>query len=114
MEINGENYCVTYDPKTATVTCQGALRLYGSAGYMAIVDLFNQVADQRPAQIILNLEGLQFLNSSGINAFSKFVIKVRNLKTSQLIVKGTNEFSWQSKSLVNLQRLMPEIRLELE
>jgi hypothetical protein len=114
MEINGENYRVMYDPKTATLTCQGSLRLYGSAGYTAIVDLFNQIADQKPPTITLNLEGLQFLNSSGINAFSKFVIRVRNLKISQLVVKGTNQFSWQSKSLINLQRLMPEIHLELE
>jgi hypothetical protein len=112
MEVNGENYRVTYDPQTATLTCQGSLRLYGSTGYTSIVDLFNKVADQKPPTIILNLQELQFLNSSGINAFSKFVIRVRNLKTSQLIIRGTNQIFWQSKSLSNLQRLMPDLKLE--
>lgn len=114
MEVNGENYRVTYDPKTATLTCQGSLRLYGATGYVSIVDLFNKVADQKPSTITLNLQDLQFLNSSGINALSKFVIRVRNYKTSKLLVKGTNQFSWQPKSLTNLQRLMPDLHLEIE
>jgi hypothetical protein len=114
MEVTGENYRVTYDPTTATITCQGALRLYGSTGYAAIVELFNTAADQRSPTLKLNLEGLQFLNSSGINAFSKFVIRVRNYNVSKLIVQGAQRYLWQSKSLLNLQRLMPEIILEMK
>ncbi len=114
MEIKGENYNVSYEPTTATITCQGSLRLYGSGGYMDVAELFNKIADQQPETITLNLHGLQFLNSSGINAFSKFVIRVRNHETSQLVVRGTHRFPWQSKSLKNLQRLMPNLKLELE
>lgn len=114
MEISGENYRVTYDPKMATVTCEGSLRLYGASGYSSIVELFNKAADQKAATLRLNLQNLQFLNSSGINALSKFVIRVRNNKTSKLIVQGTDAYPWQSKSLTNLQRLMPEIQLEMK
>lgn len=112
MEISGETYRVAYEPANATITCEGSLRLYGAAGYASIVDLFNKAADQKSPTIKLNLEGLQFLNSSGINALSKFVIRVRNNKHSKLVVQGTSRFPWQSKSLTNLQRLMPEIELE--
>lgn len=113
MEITGENYRVIYDPKTAVITCEGSLRLYGATGYASIVDLFNKAADQKASKLVLNLEALQFLNSSGINALSKFVIRVRNNRVSRLIVQGSNQFPWQSKSLTNLQRLMPEIELEM-
>jgi hypothetical protein len=113
MEVSGEEYRVTFDPRSATITCQGSLRLYGTTGYSSVVELLNTAADQKPSTITLNLEKLKFLNSSGINAFSKFVIRVRNHKASQLVIQGTHLFPWQSKSLKNLQRLMPELKLEL-
>ncbi len=114
MEISGENYSVTYDSATATITCKGSLRLYGAAGYASVADLFSNVANEKPAVITLRVNELQFLNSSGINAFSKFVINVRNNNVSKLIVEGSHQYSWQSKSLKNLQRLMPDLELKLE
>jgi hypothetical protein len=114
MEVNGETYRVAYDQSTATLHCEGSLRLYGAEGYTEIVNLFNDVAEQKPELLTLDLKQLQFLNSSGINALSKFVIKVRNLKASRLVVKGSHQFPWQSKSLKNLQRLMPDLTLQFD
>ena len=114
MEVTGENYRVTYDLASGTITCQGSLRLYGSTGYASVVELFTKVADQKSPVITMNLEGLQFLNSSGINAFSKFIIRVRNHKVSKLVIQGTHRVLWQSKSLESLQRLMPEMIVEMK
>ncbi len=114
MEVKGENYCVRYDEETSVIVCEGSLRLYGASGYEDIVKLFNEVADNKPTAITLNLQDLQFLNSSGINAISKFVIKVRNHKTSEITVLGASKFPWQMKSLKNLQRLMPSLSLVIE
>lgn len=113
MEIQGENYSVIYDNSTATITCSGTLRLYGKDGYQPIVDLLDQVADEKPEMITLDLRDLQFLNSAGINTFSKFVIRVRNDQVSGISVKGSAQFPWQAKSLKNLQRLMPSLSLEI-
>ncbi len=112
MEIKCENYSVIYDSSTATINCEGTLRLYGSEGYADILELFDKILEQKPETITLNLKGLQFLNSSGINMLSKFVIKVRNQNISRLIVHGTEQYPWQGKSLKNLQRLMPSLKLE--
>ncbi len=114
MEISGENYSVVYDPSNATITCKGSLRLYGTEGYAEVMALFNEVVEQDPDTITLKLHDLQFLNSSGINTLSKFVIQVRNQKGSHLVVRGTHKFPWQGKSLKNLQRLMPDLQLVLE
>lgn len=114
MEILGEGYRIAYNPSTATVTCDGSLRLLGSAGYTDIIEFFDGVAAQRPKKIIIELQNLKFLNSSGINALSKFVIKIREQKSSQIVVRGSKKFPWQSKSLINLQRLMPELQLDIE
>lgn len=113
MEIKGPQYQVTYDPNPEMITCQGSFRLRGSE-YAPITQLLNQVADKKPEMITLNLKNLKFLNSSGINMLSKFVIRVRKQKASSITVQGNQEFPWQRKSLKNLRRLMPTLKLELK
>lgn len=112
--INGEGYEISYDPESITIFCKGTLRLYGSEGYAEMRNLFQTVADQKPELITLDIQELQFLNSSGINTIAKFVITVRNLEASKMVVRGSSQYSWQKKSLKNLVRLMPSLTLELE
>ena len=114
MEIKTEDYTIAYDKATATVTCEGSLRLNGMAEYEPIVQLLVGVAELEPPTITLNLCNLEFLNSSGINVLSKFVIKVRQKKNIQMVVCGSKSIPWQGKSLKNLQRLMPSLTLELQ
>jgi len=114
MEIKTENYRVWYDSTTTTVSCRGSLRLSGMSEYEPIVKLLNSVVEDGPTEIALNLRELEFLNSSGINVLSKFVIRVRQHKTIDMIVRGSKKIPWQGKSLKNLQRLMPSLQLEWE
>lgn len=114
MEVKGENYQVLYDQDSATITCAGTLRLYGKDGYEPIVNLLTRAAEDQAPKITLDVSELQFLNSAGINTISKFVIQVRNQKKSQIVVKGSASFPWQTKSLKNLERLMPGLVLEID
>ncbi len=113
MEIKTEDYRIYYDPDTKIVICQGSLRLSGTEEYAPIVKLLNNLADQEPPKITLDLRELEFLNSSGINVLSKFVIKVRQQGNIQMVLQGSKNIPWQGKSLKNLQRLMPSLQLEL-
>lgn len=113
-EIKTEDYSIYYDQAKESVICQGSLRLSGMEEYAPIVALLNQVADQEPPTLTLNLRQLEFLNSSGINMLSKFVINVRQKGHIQMVVQGSNNIPWQGKSLKNLQRLMPSLTLEWE
>ena len=114
MEIKGENYNVSYDENTCSVRFSGALRLTGLKDYGHILNLLNDIADKEPSKIILNLQELDFLNSSGISMLSKFVIGMRKRKSIEVIVLGSRQIPWQGKSLKNLQRLMPGLRLDLQ
>lgn len=114
MEIKGDNYSVGYDLDTTTIKFEGSLRLNGMEQYNPIVDLLNQVAETNPEKIILNLRGLEFLNSSGINILSKFTINIRKKKTIQMVLQASDKIPWQGKSLKNLQRLLPSLQLEIE
>lgn len=112
MEIVKPEYHVRYDEASATVSCGGSFRLNGDE-YKAILELLLKAADANPALLTLNVQELQFLNSSGINTLSKFILHVRNRKASQVVVHGSARFPWQEKSLVNLQRLLPTLKLEI-
>jgi len=116
MEIKTGDYSISYDNITSTINCQGSFRLGGAEEYTPIANLCNQVADfePTPAIIRLNLRQLTFLNSSGINMLSKFIIRVREKESIQVVVQGSQKIPWQGKSLKNLQRLMPSLQLEWE
>jgi hypothetical protein len=114
MEIKTEDYNIWYDAAAKAVICQGSLRLGGMEDYTPIEQLLEDVVAQQPQNLTLNLKGLKFLNSSGINLLSKFVIKARQRKNMQLVVRGSTNIPWQGKSLKNLQRLLPSLELEWE
>jgi hypothetical protein len=114
LDIRTDDYEVRYDETTHTVTCVGSFRLGGVEEYAPITQILNQVAAQGPETLTLDLSGLRFLNSSGINVLSKFVIGIRQKGTIGLVVLGSKEIPWQGKSLVNLKRLMPALTLKLE
>ena len=113
MEIKTEDYQICYDIATGTVNFVGSLRLSGPEEYAPIVQLLGNVADVEPTKITLNLQQLEFLNSSGINMISKFIIEMRKKTVVQMAVQGSQRIAWQGKSLKNFQRLMPALQLEL-
>lgn len=117
MEINCQDYQVAYDKDALTVTLQGELALMGMGEYPPIAKLLSQALDdatqQQSEYLTLDLRNLKFLNSSGINIISKFVIKVRRAKGVKMIIKGSDSIPWQEKSLVNLKRLLPSMVVEI-
>jgi hypothetical protein len=114
MEINGQDYQIRFTEETSTIVCKGRLRLAGLEEYQPIIQFLDETLHAHPALLILDLTGLDYLNSSGINVLLKFVLKVRQQNNTQLTVLGSSEIPWQGKSLKNFQRLMPELKLEFK
>ena len=113
MNIDHADYQVRYDEANAVVTCEGSFRLRDSEEYQPILDLLIKAADAKPDTLTLDVRELQFLNSSGINTLSKFVLQVRKHKVSQVVIQGNAAFPWQAKSLKNFQRLLPNLKLSI-
>lgn len=97
--------------EAATIHYEGTMRLSGNEAYAPIQDLMSQLLAAKPPRITLDLTGLEFLNSSGINLFAKFTIEVRKQPDVGLEVKGSTRIPWQSKSLPNLKKLYPALEL---
>lgn len=110
--ITGETYGVEWDETARTVALKGILRLNGLDEYAPIARFLSAAVPQ--GGMVLDLRGLEFLNSSGIAMLSKFVIEMRNRKTVDLTVLGSKAISWQGKSLVNLCKLMPTLRMTID
>lgn len=111
FEIQDENFSIQYLPNMHTVTFQGELQHLGMAAYAPVIALLDRVIHQAPSMLCLDLRNLTFLNSSGICMLLQFVLKVRNQRNIQLVVKSSSQVSWH-RSLHSLQKVMPDLDLQ--
>jgi anti-anti-sigma factor len=112
QDIVTEDFSFRFDPDSGTLFSRGFLRLEGVTEYQPLMDMMLKAVEACPT-LVLNLEELEFLNSSGISMLSMFVVKIREREGVQFTLRGSAKILWQTKSLRNLQRLMPALKLEL-
>jgi hypothetical protein len=111
--IHGESFDIRFEEDNATVFFKGALRLSGAEDYAPILDMLKETLVNRAAPIVLDLRELDFLNSSGITMFSRFVIAARDHAGINVHVLASEAVPWHARSLKNLQRLMPSLDVKL-
>jgi hypothetical protein len=111
--ITGESFEIRLEEDNCTVFFKGALRLSGTEDYAPILDLLKETLTDSTAPVVLDLRELDFLNSSGITMFSRFVIEARDHAGVNLQVLASEAVPWHSRSLKNLQRLMPSLSIRL-
>jgi hypothetical protein len=111
--IKGESFDVRLEDDSSTVCFKGALRLSGMEDYAPILDLLKSTLIEPGQPIVLDLRELDFLNSSGITMFSRFVIEARDRAQINLCFLASESIHWHARSLKNLQRLMPALIIQL-
>ncbi|MEH2184477.1 slr1659 superfamily regulator [Nostoc sp.] len=114
QDVKGEDYTVHVEPDTSTVHFQGELCLSGPPEYAPITALLNKVVDTKPNTMTLYLRNLEFVNSSGISMFYKFVLSMQKKEGVQLVVLGSNDMPWQGKSLNNFKKLLPGLKVNIQ
>ncbi|MDX2232491.1 MAG: hypothetical protein NW220_22865 [Leptolyngbyaceae cyanobacterium bins.349] len=113
VNIQTDDYSIRHDVESATVYFRGFLRLDGIEKYQPVMDILLNAVNES-TNFTIDLRELEFLNSSGISMLSMFIVKVRDRGGVDLILKGSDKILWQTKSLKNLQRLMPSLTLRYE
>jgi hypothetical protein len=111
--IKGESFGIDLENDNSTVVFRGALRLSGMEDYAPILDLVKSTLASPGKPIIIDVRELDFLNSSGITMFSRFVIEARDHVGIDLRFLASESIHWHARSLKNLQRLMPALIIEL-
>ena len=112
MEIKADLYRVWLSEEANCVVLEGILRLNGGEEYAPIAQILDYAATQGDSMVI-DIQNLSFLNSSGIHMLSKFVIQQRKQENLQIKVIGSLRVPWQEKSLQSLQRLLTKLEIEL-
>ncbi len=115
-EINADKYHISYVAEEAAVFLRGALLLNGAIAYEPILQLLKEAAsEQVPEQLIVDIRDLKFLNSSGINMMTKFIMYISDTESIQLKLKivAYKKVAWQARLAINLQRLLPTLNAEL-
>src|ERR1700730_10814350 len=110
--ISGESFEIRME-EPLTVFFKGALRLSGADDYAPILEMLKETLINPAEPIVLDLRELDFLNSSGITMFSRFVIEARGHSGIDLQVLASEAVPWHARSLKNLQRLMPSLNIRL-
>ncbi len=111
--IHGESFDIRLEEENSTVLFKGALRLCGTEDYAPILDLLKETLTAPATPIVLDLRELDFLNSSGITMLSRFVMEARDRPGIDVQVLASESVPWHSRSLRNLQRLMPTLSIRL-
>jgi len=111
--IKGESFEIRLEDDNSTVLFKGALRLSGMEDYAPILEMLKGTLINPAAPIVLDLRELDFLNSSGITMFSRFVIEARDHAGIDLHVLASEAVPWHARSLKNLQRLMPSLDIRV-
>jgi hypothetical protein len=114
MKVTGPGYRVVYDSETVTVTFEGALRLLGGEGYGPVKQLLDDVVAGKAQAVTVDVRRLEFLNSQGIVLVTRFMMDLRDLTTCQITVHGTPRHRWQARWLRNMEKLVPEMWVDLE
>jgi hypothetical protein len=109
--ITGESFEVRLEEEQYTVFFKGALRLSGMQDYAPILEMLKETLIGSAMHIVLDVRELDFLNSSGITMFSRFVIEARDHADVHLQFVASEAIPWQARSLKNLQRLMPSLQI---
>ncbi len=110
--LPADDYSCTYEPTTQTLVLAGMLRLDGTKGYAPIAEFLDAVAAQRPPSLTLDVQRLEYLNSSGIATLARFVLGLHRQGDTRLLIKASQQMPWQERSMKNLVRLMPSAQLE--
>ena len=110
--ITGESFQVCLEEDNCTVLFKGALRLSGMEDYGPILEMLKgTLMTHQP--VVLDVRELDFLNSSGITMFSRFVIEARDRAGIAIHFLASDTIQWHARSLKNLQRLMPSLTISL-
>ncbi len=116
-EIKDDKYNVVYNHETAIISLEGSLMLNGAVAYEPILNLLKCAAEQQePNTLTLDIRHLKFINSSGINMLTKFImyiVEIKELKVS-ITLYGLQNVAWQKKLSINLRRLMQNFEEKLE
>lgn len=114
MKITAGDSILTFTEQEQTAVLEGSMRLANLTEYDVVLEFLNNISEKINDTLILDLRELKFLNSSGITTLSMFILDKKKLNKPKIVVIGSNQISWQEKSLKNFNKLWNEVQIKIE
>lgn len=112
MEVKTEEYSAYYDASENKVVMTGSMRLQNLAAYEEIKKVLKTGIENTKGQLTIDIQNLNFMNSSGVTTLSLFLIECRNKKHTPVRILGSAKISWQIKSVLNFKKLWVDLTLD--
>jgi len=112
--MKDQKYSIIYDIDSASLMFSGSFVLNSSLDYDPILQLLKQTADKHePHKLVLDISGLKFMNSSGLNMITKFIMYFNDVKKYKLklYIKIHRKINWQEKLCCNMGKLLESLEV---
>lgn len=111
--LNAGDSTITFNESESLLTFEGSMRLANMKEYDVVTQFLKESSDSSIELLTLDLQPLQFLNSSGITTLSLFILNCKKKGKPRITVLGNESISWQQKSIANFKKLWNEVEIKI-
>jgi len=111
LELRDIGFYLIYDEATNTLYYEGVLRLSGEE-YQPMMDFLNKILDTHPTCLTIDMQKLEFLNSSGITTLARYLLNVTKNHQIPLCIHTSSQHRWQEKSVAIFQKILPKLEIK--
>ncbi|HLU94045.1 MAG TPA: hypothetical protein VKZ54_07970 [Membranihabitans sp.] len=110
--LNAGESTIIYTPSDSILTFEGSMRLANMKEYDVVAEFLRESTESSPTELIMDLQSLRFLNSSGITTLSLFILNCKKMGNPKITVLKSDSISWQQKSIANFKKLWNEVEIK--
>jgi len=89
------------------------MRLSSPVAYLEHFDILRSKMKDASDTFTLDISKVEYLNSSGINAFGRIIIFARQAGIP-LTILGDSQYPWQQKSIKPLEKLWDKLEVRIQ
>ncbi len=114
MYVEEKEFSVSFNEARRVIRFQGSMRLRNAKDFDSIKRLLNDARAFNYPQLTLDFRKLEYCNSSGLGIFAQFVVAAKKTARTQLVLRGSSEHHWQTRSLRTLERIWTDIKVVID
>jgi len=109
MNIEGEDYKVTYENGVITIAGKLSLML---EDYEKLETFFKKIVESEPSEITLDIRNLEYLNSSGIKTMCVgLLLEADDLEGLKMRILCSEHYTWQKETVPTFGELMDNMEI---
>ena len=109
MKLSGEDYQISYRDDVIHLSGKLSLML---EDYVDMERFFEKIVQSRPKELTLDIQNLEYLNSSGIKVICvNLILEAADLDELKMTIKCSNRYTWQKETVPTFSDLMDDMEI---